>query len=179
VAASLGLSGPAPIRFQPALDVPHGGVLLAVPSLLACGLLRYTDQHFKLPPGYYGLPSLFLLWALLALCRLKSIEQLRYCSPGEWGKLLGLDRVPEVVRYARNWPTWQTKEQATAWNAALTRTRCRNCPRDGGPSVSTGTVGVYHGAQTPLPRPLAGRQKLCCGQPPITGERLGRSAVRS
>jgi len=21
---------------------------------------------------------------------------LRYCAPGEWGKLLGLDRIPEV-----------------------------------------------------------------------------------
>ena len=32
----------------------------------------------------------------MALARLKSIESLRYCAPGEWGKLLGLDRVPEV-----------------------------------------------------------------------------------
>jgi hypothetical protein len=34
--------------------------------------------------------------ALLALARLPSLEQLRYCAPGEWGKLLGLDRIPEV-----------------------------------------------------------------------------------
>jgi len=35
---------------------------------------------------------------LLALCTRahKSIEKLRYQPPGEWGKLLGLDRVPEV-----------------------------------------------------------------------------------
>lgn len=32
----------------------------------------------------------------MALARLKSIEALRYCAPGEWGKLLGLDRIPEV-----------------------------------------------------------------------------------
>jgi transcription-repair coupling factor (superfamily II helicase) len=31
----------------------------------------------------------------MALTRLKSIEALRYCAPGEWGKLLGLDRIPE------------------------------------------------------------------------------------
>ena len=27
---------------------------------------------------------------------MKSIEKLRYRSPGEWGKLIGLDRIPEV-----------------------------------------------------------------------------------
>jgi hypothetical protein len=31
-----------------------------------------------------------------ALARIKSIEQLRYVAPGEWGHLLGLDRIPEV-----------------------------------------------------------------------------------
>jgi hypothetical protein len=116
VAVSLGLSGPAPIRFETALDVPHGGVLLALPALLACGLLRYTETHFQLPPGYYGLPSLFLIWAFLALCRLKSLEQLRYCPPGEWGKLLGLDRVPEVGTLREKLAHLADQEQATAWN---------------------------------------------------------------
>ena len=161
VAASLGLSGPAPIRFQPALDVPHGGVLLAVPSLLACGLLRYTDQHFKLPPGYYGLPSLFLLWALLALCRLKSIEQLRYCSPGEWGKLLGLDRVPEVGTLREKLAHLADQEQATAWNAALSQDWMQELPAGTAAFCVDGHVRVYHGAQTPLPRHYVARQKLC------------------
>src|SRR5437867_6951147 len=31
-----------------------------------------------------------------ALARIKSLERLRYEPPGEWGKLLGLDRIPEV-----------------------------------------------------------------------------------
>ena len=96
VAASVGeLEAVAP-DFQPALDVPNGGVLFALPALLALGLLESTQRYFELPKGYYVLDSLFVLLAFMALARLKSIESLRYCAPGEWGKLLGLDRVPEV-----------------------------------------------------------------------------------
>ncbi len=32
----------------------------------------------------------------MALCRIKTVEQLQYESPGELGRLMGLDRVPEV-----------------------------------------------------------------------------------
>ena len=67
-----------------------------LPALLALGLLASSERFFQLPKGYYGLDSLLLLLAFMALARLKSIESLRYCAPGEWGKLLGLDRVPEV-----------------------------------------------------------------------------------
>ena len=40
--------------------------------------------------------SIFLVLGLLALARIPSLEQLRYQAPGEWGQLLGLDRIPEV-----------------------------------------------------------------------------------
>jgi hypothetical protein len=161
VAASLGLSGPAPIRFQPALDVPHGGVLLALPALLACGLLRHTDRHFQLPSGYYGLQSLFLPWAFLALGRLKSLEQLRYCSPGEWGKLLGLDRVPEVGTLREKLACLADQEQATAWNTALSQDWMQELPAGTAAFCVDGHVRVYHGDQTALPRHYVARQKLC------------------
>ncbi len=32
----------------------------------------------------------------MALCRIKTVEQLRKHSPGELGKLMGLDGIPEV-----------------------------------------------------------------------------------
>jgi hypothetical protein len=96
VAASLGQLEAATIEFQPALDVPHAGVLLALPALLVSGLLRHAHQYFALPKGYYALHSIFLLLAFMALARLRPVEALRYCAPGEWGKVLGLDRVPEV-----------------------------------------------------------------------------------
>ena len=47
VAASIGdLESVAP-EFQSVLDVPNGGVLFALPALLAMGLLKYTEQHGK------------------------------------------------------------------------------------------------------------------------------------
>jgi hypothetical protein len=51
VLASLGQVGAASLRFEPALDVPCGGVLCALPALLALGLLRPSAQPFALPPG--------------------------------------------------------------------------------------------------------------------------------
>src|SRR5262249_17150466 len=49
-----------------------------------------------MPEGFYPLESIFLLLALMALARIPSLEALRYVAPGEWGKLIGLDRIPEV-----------------------------------------------------------------------------------
>ncbi len=44
VAASIGdLESIAP-EFQAVLDVPNGGVLFALPALLAMGLLKYTPN---------------------------------------------------------------------------------------------------------------------------------------
>jgi transposase len=71
-------------------------VLLALPALLAMGLLRRAPEFYRLPHGFYGMESIFLLLGLMALARIRSLEQLRYQAPGEWGKLLGLDRIPEV-----------------------------------------------------------------------------------
>ena len=67
--------------------VANAGVLLALPALLSNGLLRQIGKYFVLPPGYYTLQQIFLVIAFLALCRIKSLEQLRYCAPGEWGKV--------------------------------------------------------------------------------------------
>jgi hypothetical protein len=78
LAASLGGLDEAAPRFDPALDVSKGGVLLALPALLACGLLRHSGKYFRLPAGFYGLKTIFLLLAFMALARLKSIKALRY-----------------------------------------------------------------------------------------------------
>jgi hypothetical protein len=119
LAASLGELDEAAPRFEPALDVANGGVLLALPALLACGLLRHAGKYFRLPAGFYGLKTIFLLLAFMALARLKSMEALRYCAPGEWGKLLGLDRAPEVRTLRVKVKTLADQEQAFPWSSEL------------------------------------------------------------
>ena len=77
VAAAMEELEAAPIQLEAAGDVAQGGVLGALPALLAMGLLRYTPEFYTLPKGFYGIESIFLLLALMALARLSSLEQLR------------------------------------------------------------------------------------------------------
>ncbi|MFI3197618.1 MAG: hypothetical protein QX196_04765, partial [Methylococcaceae bacterium] len=132
VAASIGdLESVAP-EFQPVLDVPNGGVLFALPALLAMGLLKYTGAFFKFPKGYYGLDSLLLLLAFMAFIRLKSIECLRYCAPGEWGKLLGLDRIPEARTLRIKVKTLSEDNQAKDWSAQMCSYWMEEAPEQAG-----------------------------------------------
>ena len=162
VAAAMGALSEAPIQFEKALDIPQGGVLLAVPSLLAIGLLRHSKQFYQLPPGFYGIESIFLLLAMMALARIESIEQLRYSAPGELGNLLGLDRTPEV-RCLRQKLGLLCKRQGRAaeWNAVLAEEWMKALPEGEMLFYADGHVRIYHGDQTPLPRHYASRQRLC------------------
>jgi len=162
VAASIGtLENPISPDFQPALDVPNCGVLCAVPALLALGLLKTTKQFFELPKGYYGLKSLFLLLAFMALARLKSIESLRYCAPGEWGKLLGLDRVPEVRTLRQKILLLSEDDRPEQWSSELCKEWMQAAPEHAGTLYIDGHVRVYNGHQTKLPRHHVARLKLC------------------
>jgi len=162
VAAAMGELAAAPIVFQPACDVAQGGVLLALPALLAAGLLRYTPQMYQLPNGFYGIDSLFLLLALLALARVRSLEQLRYQAPGEWGKLLGLDRIPEVrTLRAKLKLLCQDLGQAMRWNAELAKEWIARQEASELYFYCDGHVRVYHGDQTKLPRHYVARERLC------------------
>jgi len=159
--ASLFRSGPVDPTFCSCLDVPNGGVMLGLPGLLSMGLLRHTEKYFQLPSGYYGLDSIFLLLAFMALARLKTIESLRYCSPGEWGKLLGLDRVPEARTLRQKVRLLAQDGQAAQWGGELSRDWMGMFPESAGVLYVDGHVRVYNGNQTELPRHQVARQKLC------------------
>jgi hypothetical protein len=141
--------------------VPNGGVLLGLPGLMSTGLLRHTKKYFHLPNGYYGVESIFLLLGFMALARLKTIESLRYCSPGEWGKLLGLDRVPEAKTLRQKVHLLTRDGQSCQWGGELSRDWMEMYPESTGMLYVDGHVRVYNGSQTELPRHYVARQKLC------------------
>lgn len=161
LAASIFGSGPVPPIFSPHYDVPKGGVLLALPALLAAGLLSHHEKHFQLPNGFYSLDSIFLLLAFMALCRVKYVESLRYEPPGEWGNLLGLDRIPEVKTLRDKVRILSETGETRQWSADLSAQWMALDPDMAGVLYIDGHVRVYHGKQTELPRHYVSRQKLC------------------
>jgi hypothetical protein len=160
--ASLGELQAAPIRFEGAQDVAKGGVLCALPALLALGLLRHSQKHFQLPAGYYPLETIFLSIAFLALGRVASLEALRYEPPGEWGKLLGLDRIPEVRTLREKIERLcEAGAPVRQWSGLLAREWMEAQPESAGTLYVDGHVRVYHGHLTQLPRRYVARQRLC------------------
>jgi len=159
--ARLGMIDSVPIEFQSSFDVAKAGVLLALPCLLGSGLLKQTDKYFHLPAGYYDLKSIFLLLAFMALARLKHIESLRYCAPGEWGKILGLDRCPEVKTVREKIKILSEQKKSTEWSAELCKEWMQSDPSCTGTVYIDGHVRVYHGNQTKLPRHYVSRERLC------------------
>lgn len=162
VMASLGKMAAAPSDFtRPCESVVNGGVLLALPALLAAGLLRHASRYFTLPAGYYGLEHIFLLLGMLALCRIRSIEQLRSTAPGEWGELLGLDRCPEAKTLREKIRHLSTEGDGKGWSAQLCEDWMAAAPAATGTLYIDGHARAYHGHQTKLPRHYIARERLC------------------
>ena len=161
VAAAFGKLKEARVKFAFALDVRFGGVLFALPALLINGLLRHSEKHFSLPNGFYGLSRIFILIAFMALCRIKSIEGLRRCPPGDLGKLLGLDRVPEVRTLREKLEHLCERGDVSEWSADLSRDWMAGNPDLAGYLYVDGHVRVYHGRQTKLPKRYVARERLC------------------
>lgn len=159
--ASVGkLSGAEPI-FAPMLDVKFGGVLSSLPALLANGLLKYTGKFLDLRAGYYGLESILFVLAFSSLLRVDTIERIRYKDCGEMGKLVGLDRIPEVKTLRSKIKEISSSGDAAGWSRELSMLWLANNPELSGYLYIDGHVRVYYGRQTQLPKRYVAREKLC------------------
>jgi transposase-like protein len=161
LAAARGQLDQAEIKFNSAADVSYAGVLLALPALLSNGLLKRTRQYFELPNGYYSLANIFILLAVMALLRIKSIEGLRFTTPGELGKVLGLDRAPEVRTLRSKLDIISRHGNAEDWQLSLSQDWMADHPELTGYLYVDGHVRVYYGNKTKLPKRYVARQRLC------------------
>ena len=64
-------------------------------------------------------PGLVLLLTFIALAQVTLMEQLRYCAPGEWGKVLGLDRIPDVRTLRKKLALFSEQEHSAPWSAKV------------------------------------------------------------
>jgi len=160
VLAAFGEIEAAPSTFKPCESVASAGILMALPALLSCGLLRHCSRYFTLPSGYYDAVHIFLMLSFMTLCRVKSVENLSSSPPGEWGKLLGLDRCP-AVKTMRNKLNLLTEGKVGEWSIKLSEEWMAEDPDNVGVLYIDGHTRVYHGAQTKLPKHYVARQRLC------------------
>jgi len=88
--------------FAPAGRVPLAGLLLAIPALQATGLLSCATTVFGgLRNGFYGLDTMLVEGVLRALAGEPRAEGSTRIDPVALGRVLGLDRAPEVKTIRR------------------------------------------------------------------------------
>lgn len=160
ILAAMGKLSGAQTRFETCRDVPYGGILCALPALLSNGLLSGISTLGKLG-GYYHAPHVLLLLGFMALARIKTAESLRGKAPGEFGKLLGLDRIPEVRCLRKKMDQLSGDECAERWAVELSRSWMEAEPESVGTLYIDGHMRVYHGHKTKPPRKFVSRQRLC------------------
>ncbi len=143
----------APPSFTPAEAVPGAGVLLALSALLEQGLIEVGSSVYgRVRDGFFGLRSVLLTLAFMALLRIKTPEQLTEHAPGELGLLLGLDRAPEVKTLRRKLREMGARGLARVFMRRLTERWARAEPRELALLYVDGHVRPYHGRTHVLPK---------------------------
>jgi transposase-like protein len=161
MAAALGVIKSAVTRFERCRDVDLGGVLAGLPALCGNGLLSGLARHLSLPNGFYSALHILVLLGFMALARIRRPEGLRHVPPGELGKVVGLDRVPEVRTLREKIAAMAQNGTPQKWMRELSRTWMEADPQEAGYLYVDGHVRVYHGAGTLLPRRYVSRDRLC------------------
>jgi len=158
--ARLGLLEDAPPLFGSAASVARAGVLLALPVLLGSGVFECAQEIYgSLGPAFYGLRTSLLTLLLMALWRIKRPEGLKEYSPRDLGRVLGLDRAPEVKTLRRKLARLADAGHAAQFGQALAEQRITVRGKVLGFLYIDGHVRVYHG-QHALPKAHVARMRI-------------------
>jgi transposase len=158
--ARLGLLQDAPPLFGSGKSVPRAGVLLALPALVQTRVFTCAQKVYQsLGPAFYGLRTSLLTLLLMALWRIKRPEALKEHSPETLGRVLGLDRAPEVKTLRRKLAQLAAAGHAVKFGRALAEERVQQRGKALGFLYVDGHVRVYHG-QHRLPKAHVARMRL-------------------
>ncbi len=158
--AALGLLDDAVPIFRDGTAVPGAGVMFAIPLLVHSGIFRIAGSLYgEIGPAFYGLRTTLLTLLLMALARIKRPEWLKERDPVALGRILGLDRVPEVKTVRRKLTRLASYHQAERLSTELARLRVEQRGQLMGFLYVDGHVRVYHGKHK-IPKTHVARMRL-------------------
>ena len=159
-AARFGELVEAPVLITQGSQLPLAGLLLALPGLEMTGLLPVAEQ--VLPPmskGFYGLRATLLMGVFMALLREPRAEGATRLRPADLGRLLGLDRGPEVKTLRRKLTELAAHGKGAQLQAALGAHHATARPDAVGFLYLDGHVRVYSGTRQ-LPKTHIARMRI-------------------
>src|SRR6266568_2899111 len=135
--ARFGLLGEGAVPvFTPGARYPLAGLLLALPPLAQSGLLDCARQVYgRLRNGFYGLEVMLVAGVFMALLREARAEGATRIPPEALGRVLGLDRAPEVKTIRRKLGELAAAGKAADLQLALARHHA---------AASPGTLGFLY-----------------------------------
>ena len=140
--------------------VPGAGVLIALPALVHSGVFHCAREIYgSIGPAFYGLRTSILALLLMALLRIKRPEGLKEHPPENLGRILGLDRAPEVKTLRRKLARLAAFGRAAEFSRALAERRVALQGAAMGFLYVDGHVRVYHGRHN-IPKAHVARMRL-------------------
>ena len=146
--------------FDNHIDLSHGGLLLAIPALLSCGLLRYISR-FESVTGYYTATHVFISLVFLILLRITKLDRSNTVAAGELGRCMGLDRIPEVKTLRGRIANFCKAADVEKWASELSGDWMQSDEHLGGVLYIDGHVNLYYGDKVVMPKRFVSRMRLC------------------
>jgi hypothetical protein len=173
--AAMGLLDDALPVFASARSLPRAGALLAIPVLVASGLLSIAEKIYgSLGPAFYGLRTTLVAYVLLALLRIPRPEGLKEYPPGQLGRIVGLDRMPEVKTLRGKLARLASLKGSYQLGREIARQRIAERGKVLGFLYIDGHVRAYHGKHT-IPKAYVTRMHLACARKHrLLGQRSAR-----
>jgi len=160
VAARFGELAEAPVVFTEGAHLPLAGLLLALPALEMTGLLDVAAATFgPMSKGFYGLRATLLTGVFMALLREPRAEGATRIRPADLGRVLGLDRAPEVKTLRRKLSELAAAGAGAQLQAALAAHHAKVRPDAVGFLYLDGHVRVYTGTRA-LPKTHIARMRI-------------------
>src|SRR5713101_667464 len=135
--------------FAPGARYPLAGLLLVLPALEATGLAGAAREVYgRLKNGYYGLAATLLTLVFLALAGEPRAEGATRIPPAVLGRVLGLDRAPEVKTIRRKLGELAAAGKAHELVMALARRHAAAKPGALGFLYVDGHARAYYGTRS-------------------------------